>query len=54
MTRQEIGSYLGMSLETVSRIFSRFDGDRLIRVDRKHVRILDVEGLEAVAARVDP
>ncbi|HEX3096569.1 MAG TPA: helix-turn-helix domain-containing protein [Usitatibacter sp.] len=54
MTRQEIGSYLGMSLETVSRIFSRFDGDRLIRVDRRHVRILDVEGLEAVAARVDP
>jgi len=54
MTRQEIGSYLGMSLETVSRIFSRFDDDRLIRVDWKHVRILDAEGLEAVAARAEP
>jgi len=51
MTRQEIGSYLGMSLETVSRIFSRFDDERLIRVDGKHIRILDIEGLDAVAGR---
>jgi CRP/FNR family transcriptional regulator len=53
MTRQEIGSYLGMSLETVSRLFSRFHDDRLICVDKKHIRILCIEGLESVVARGD-
>jgi CRP/FNR family transcriptional regulator len=45
MTREEIGSYLGLKLETVSRAFSRFQEDRLISVQQKHIRILDVEGL---------
>jgi CRP/FNR family transcriptional regulator len=48
MTRDEIGSYLGLSLETVSRIFSRFHLARLITVHQKHIRILDVLGLKAV------
>ena len=48
MTREEIGSYLGLSLETVSRLFSRFQEDGLIAVQQKHVRILDVPGLRAV------
>ena len=48
MTREEIGSYLGLSLETVSRLFSRFDGEGLISVQQRHVRILDVPGLRAV------
>jgi CRP/FNR family transcriptional regulator len=48
MTRDEIGSYLGLSLETVSRLFSRFQDDRLITVQQKHVRILDVAGLKSV------
>ena len=48
MTRDEIGSYLGLSLETVSRLFSRFADDRLIAVQQKHIRILDVKGLKAV------
>jgi CRP/FNR family transcriptional regulator len=51
MTRGEIGSYLGMQLETVSRLFSRFHDDGLIEADRKQVRILDVAGLEKVLAR---
>jgi CRP/FNR family transcriptional regulator, anaerobic regulatory protein len=50
MTREEIGSYLGLKLETVSRLFSRFQDDGLIAVQQKHVRILDVAGLEAVLA----
>ncbi|MFY9316543.1 MAG: helix-turn-helix domain-containing protein [Burkholderiales bacterium] len=45
MTREELGSYLGLKLETVSRLFSRFHDDRLIEVQQKHVRILDAEGL---------
>jgi CRP/FNR family transcriptional regulator len=46
MTREEIGSYLGLKLETVSRAFSRFHEDGLITVQQKHVRILDTQGLK--------
>ena len=48
MTREEIGSYLGLKLETVSRIFSRFQEDGLVGVQQKHIRILDVAGLKQV------
>jgi CRP/FNR family transcriptional regulator len=50
MTREEIGSYLGLKLETVSRLFSRFQEDRLIEVQQKHVRIVDIPGLEQMVA----
>jgi CRP/FNR family transcriptional regulator len=46
MTREEIGSYLGLKLETVSRAFSRFHEDGLITVQQKHIRILSTEGLK--------
>ena len=48
MTREELGSYLGLKLETVSRLFSQFQDAHLIEVQQKHVRILDVAGLEHV------
>jgi CRP/FNR family transcriptional regulator, anaerobic regulatory protein len=51
MTRDEIGSYLGLSLETVSRLFSRFQDDGHIAVQQKHIRILDVGGLRSVMNR---
>jgi CRP/FNR family transcriptional regulator len=50
MTREELGSYLGLKLETVSRLFSRFQEDGLIEVQQKHVRIVDTAGLERVLA----
>jgi CRP/FNR family transcriptional regulator len=50
MTREELGSYLGLKLETVSRLFSRFHGDGLIEVQQKHVRILDIAGLAQIVA----
>ena len=50
MTREEIGSYLGLKLETVSRLFSRFQEEGLIEVEQKHVRILDIAGVERVLA----
>ena len=37
--RAEIGSYLGMKLETVSRTFSAFQQQRLLEVDKRHIRI---------------
>lgn len=46
MTRNEIGSYLGLKLETVSRAFSRFQEEGLINVHQKHIQILDVAGLK--------
>ncbi len=48
MTREEIGSYLGLKLETVSRLFSRFQTDGVIEVQQKHVRIVDIPALEAL------
>ena len=46
MTREEIGSYLGLKLETVSRAFSHFQDEGLITVRQKHIRILDSDGLK--------
>ena len=48
MTREEIGSYLGLTLETVSRTFSRFAEDGLIEVKHRQVRIIDGAGLHAI------
>lgn len=48
MTREEIGSYLGMKLETVSRTFSKFSDDGIIEVKQKNIRILDHDKLKAI------
>lgn len=48
MSRAEIGSYLGMKLETVSRSFSAFQQQGLLEVDKRHVRVLDLERLKRV------
>ena len=48
MTREEIGSYLGLKLETVSRAFSKFQEEGYIAVQQKHIRILNVAGLKAL------
>jgi CRP/FNR family transcriptional regulator len=50
MSRQDIGDYLGLALETVSRLFTRFRDDRLIEVVGREVRLLDGERLHALAA----
>ena len=51
MTREEIGSYLGMKLETVSRTFSKFMDDGIIDVKQRYVHIKDTD---ALAALVNP
>ena len=45
MTRDEIGSYLGMKLETVSRTFSKFADEGIIEVKQRHILIQDAEAL---------
>ncbi len=51
MTREEIGSYLGLKLETVSRVFSKLQQSGLISIDKKCVRLLDMDGLKGVLAQ---
>jgi CRP/FNR family transcriptional regulator, anaerobic regulatory protein len=53
MTREEIGSYLGLKLETVSRLFAAFHKDGLLDVQHKQVSIVDIQGLERVLAGGD-
>ena len=48
MTREEIGSYLGLKLETVSRTFSKFAEDGIVEVKQRHVRILNAEALRLI------
>ncbi len=48
MTREEIGSYLGMKLETVSRTFSKFVEDGIVAVKQRHVQILDAQALKEI------
>ncbi|KFB72750.1 MAG: Anaerobic regulatory protein [Candidatus Accumulibacter phosphatis] len=46
MSRDEIGSYLGLKLETVSRTFSHFQEEGLLAVHQRKIRILHTEGLK--------
>jgi len=48
MTREEIGSFLGLKLETVSRTFSKFVDDGIVEVKQRHVRILNPDGLKLI------
>ncbi|MEA2093496.1 MAG: helix-turn-helix domain-containing protein, partial [Pseudomonadota bacterium] len=43
--RSDIGNYLGLALETVSRLFTRFQNEGLLRVDRKHIELIDRDRL---------
>ena len=46
MTREEIGSFLGLKLETVSRTFSKFAEHGMVEVKQRHVRILNADALQ--------
>ena len=48
MTREEIGSYLGLKLETVSRAFSKFSDEGILEVKQRYVRIIDTEALKKI------
>lgn len=45
MTREEIGTYLGLKLETVSRCFSKFQDDGVLQVKQRQIEVLDAEAL---------
>jgi CRP/FNR family transcriptional regulator len=48
MTRHEIGSYLGLTLETVSRTLSAFNEIGMISVDQRTIGIKDPEALKTL------
>jgi CRP/FNR family transcriptional regulator len=49
MTRVEIGSYLGLAVETVCRIFTKFNANGTLEVRGRDVRILDIDALRHAA-----
>lgn len=49
MSRNDIGNYLGLAVETVSRLFSRFQEENVLRVERKHITIIDLPRLRHIA-----
>jgi CRP/FNR family transcriptional regulator len=49
MSRLDIGNYLGLTVETVSRVFSRMQKMDLLSVDNKEIVILDIQGLRGMA-----
>jgi CRP/FNR family transcriptional regulator len=49
MSRVDIGNYLGLTVETVSRVFSRMQKMDVLRVDNKEIEVLDLEALKRIA-----
>lgn len=54
MTRADIGSYLGVTLETVSRVFSRLQKQEIVKVDNKEIQVLDMSALKRIAKLHEP
>jgi CRP/FNR family transcriptional regulator len=51
MSRKDIANYLGLVEETVSRLFTRFQEENILDVNRKHITVLNPERLNFVAVR---
>lgn len=52
LTRQELGNYLNLTIETVSRILQRFQNKGLITVQRKHIEIKDLKSLQSIYSQL--
>src|SRR3546814_5599073 len=54
MSREEIGNYLGLTIETVSRLFSRFARANLIQVNQRNVSLVNMPALSELAGMECP
>jgi CRP/FNR family transcriptional regulator len=54
MPRQDIASYLGLTTETVSRLFSHFDNLQLIAINCKDVEVKSLVHLQQVVGDYNP
>ena len=50
MTRSDIGNYIGLTVETISRLLNRFHKNQIIHVDGKLIKILDAKKLDETAS----
>ena len=50
MSREDIGNYLGLTIESISRLLSRFKKQGCIKVEKREVTIVDPVQLKAIAA----
>lgn len=50
MSRSDIGNYLGLTIETVSRVFSKLNKSGIISLDKKHVIINDIDELKNLSS----
>ena len=50
MSRADLGSYLGLTVETVSRVFSRLQKEGVLSVSNKEIQIMDMDGLRSRSA----
>jgi CRP/FNR family transcriptional regulator len=53
MSREDIGNYLGLTIESISRLLSRFKKQGWLAIDKREVTLLDPAKLKAVAAGTD-
>lgn len=49
MSRKDIGNYLGLTIETISRTFSRFQSEGILSTQRKYVNIHQLDTLKELA-----
>jgi CRP/FNR family transcriptional regulator len=50
MSRKDIASYLGLAVETLSRLITRLQTEHILRVNRRHIRVLDMDRLRDLAS----
>jgi CRP/FNR family transcriptional regulator, anaerobic regulatory protein len=50
MMREEIGNYLGLTIESISRLLTRFKKDGYLKVSNRDIEVLDPVRLKALAA----
>ncbi len=48
MSRQDIGNYLGLAIETVSRLFAQFQDKGILKVNRRQIVILNMDALKTL------
>lgn len=52
MTRGDIGNYLGLTVETISRLLGRFQKSGMLSVKGKYITVEDMEKLSEIAGKL--
>lgn len=49
MSRGELGNYLGLTIETVSRVLTKLQQDKVISIDKRALKIISISALQEIA-----